>query len=986
LFHPTPIYVIPLGGIAVLSILPAFPTQGASRKPDRLDIPDTRPVEAPPDDGETNVSPSKPLPEPDWPAGSGRADLLLRECLRSRDPNSPFALEARRHLRELGEEGRAGLEAALASKHPAVVAVAADVLAETGSKSSLPKLRAALAGKAPREALEALSKAVATLDPEGAPVTFLELLAHGSGAVRARAAAAIGDRVRTVDLPVLLRVFRAAPPDGRERAARLLSGFEGPDVHAALLEGLSDPAPRVARACADTLALSTSPEILPRLNRIVRDGLFTREWAYACLALAMRDEESAESAFEPGTDSVCLEALGRADPFVSGAAAVALASIGYRSANLPATSYLDGPVPDALVRALAGQQFYPDFTSLLDLAERRLVLLTGESAPRGGPGWAAWWLDHRGGFRANRATFLLPEDVVRGLVLVVHRERVGPDEAPLRVAFRAEGAQLPAAVGRVEEIVLDAKEVEDLARRLRESEILLRPTSARVPGVGAAGSRALRLLVGGREKTIEASSADADPAYEAVEAYLLELRRALRWQRYHDPERWRSREEFLAEEREFLAGNPSAAERARHDKERILRVFPRLPDAPAREALADLEGIADLHRAWEAADDERLLARLSAGLPPKDLDRAIVVLLLRARGAGALAGVSRKLEESFGEWGREVLASALVQGSGEARREALRDAAPFARGAAARAASRMRDAGCEKDLLPLLADPEGSVRTSAIEALGRIGSVAAVDRIAILAREGDVDVRKAALLALGRLPGDVPLEALTIHLGDPRPEVRQAAIEGLAERGDARSAGALVAVFVSESRSSPTESMARRGLLRIGEGAWEALRPHILDSDPAVARSVRILLAELGDGTVVPALLEDRTRAPGDPLVKDALSRVTLRDFSDESDPGEAWRAWWEENREKHPRQWFLDALSREGIEFPGGPEALARDAPPAVLEALARAVENASWPVAARAAAWAGVVAGEDFGGVARRTTPTERSRLASRIRDARP
>jgi len=975
--------LILLGWAAVLLPTIAPPSPQGGRKPDRLDLPDPPSVRDEPVEEVPPAPSPASLPDPDWAAGEGRADLLLRECLRSRDSTSSFAQEARRHLIALGAEARPPLEAALASKHPAVVVVAADVLARMGARDAVPRLRAAAAGRAPREALDALLRAIATLDPEGSPTFLVGLLAHRSGSVRSRAAAALGDRVRAIDVPALVDVARRAPPDGRERAVRLLTGFEGEEVLALLLEGLDDPAARVARACAELLARSRSLEVVGRLHRVVADGIFTREWAYAGLALALRDEASAEPVVGTEVEPVCLEALGRADPFVSGAAAVVLATIGYRSPDPAAASYLDGAVPDALVRALAGQTFYPDFTSLLDVADRRLVLLTGEAGGRGGPAWAAWWLEHRAGFRANRATFLLPEDVARSLVAVYQREPLRPEEPPVRIAFRAEGVERPSRMGRAEDVFLDGREIEDLATRLRESDLLRRPPSTEGRALTAPGARVLRLSVGAREKTIHAPPSGSDPAFDAIEAHLMGLRRSLRWQRYFDPAVWASLGEFLAAERAFLAGPADATERARHRKRRILGAFPRLRGVEAREALADLEGITDLALVWEPRDDETLLSRLSKGLSPEDFDRAIVAVVLRAHGAESFAALARRLEESFGEWGREVLASALALGSADVRRAAFSDASPFVRAAGARAAGRARDAEAARDLFGLLSDPDDSVRVASVESLGRIGAPEAGERLAALVRGGGPEVRRAALLALGRIPGEAPLEALTLALGDPAAEIRSAAIEGLAERGDARSAGALTAVFLRDLRDAPAESTARRGLLRIGEGAWEALRTRILDPDPVVARSVRFLLAELGDGTVVPALLEERERAPKDPLVEDALARVTLRDFAEDPQPGEAWRAWWEENRRKSAQEWLAEGLAREGFELPGGVEALRRDAPPAVLESLARVVEGGSWPLAARAAALARVIVREDFGTVSRRTSETERGRLAARIRE---
>ncbi|MCI0587964.1 MAG: hypothetical protein L0323_14120, partial [Planctomycetes bacterium] len=540
--------ILALGFLSAGQVEPQAPAR-PGRDQRGLDLPDF-PASAPARPPAGAGSPLRSAtPGVDWPAGNGRADLLLRECLRTRDPGSPLAREVRRALGEMGDGAREAIESALASKHPVVLAIAAESIGPPADRA-VAALQRALESGPPREAVRPLVEALARVDPAGCVGALASLLRSPSGTVRTQAAAALVGRVRPEHVSLLAEAGREANPDARERIVEMVSSFEGPDASDFLLEGLEDASPRVAFACAAALARSGRQD--ERLNARIFQGRPDRGWGYAALSLAMREDVTLEPAFAEGIEDSLLPGLATADAFVAGAAAVGLATIGFRREDSAGSQVLDRAVPSALVASVATERFYRDFSSLHDLAIRRLSLLVGDGVLRSGPEWGAWWATHRSRFRAQRAGLPIPPGDERSFVVLYDREGgadpKGQDPSPpLRAVLGYEGTA--AAEGDSEIFLLSEEEIRDLARQARESGILDARVRPGVRGAPGSGLRRLVLRVGDRRKEVGWARGGGPPSFVACEAGVLDLLGRNRWQRYFDVDAGRSREEFVREAR-----------------------------------------------------------------------------------------------------------------------------------------------------------------------------------------------------------------------------------------------------------------------------------------------------------------------------------------------------------------------------------------------------------------------------------------------------
>ncbi len=205
-------------------------------------------------------------------------------------------------------------------------------------------------------------------------------------------------------------------------------------------------------------------------------------------------------------------------------------------------------------------------------------------------------------------------------------------------------------------------------------------------------------------------------------------------------------------------------------------------------------------------------------------------------------------------------------------------------------------------LIPLLGDPEPTVRAAAADALGRCADAAVGDTVAhALENETDLAVRRSLLRSLGQIAGGDAVPVLTRALTDEDPETRVVAIEALGATGSADAMPALQAVL-----DGPRHELlaAIRSLGELGDvQALPVILPFLesadLDRRRAAAGAVGSLAGAL-EQKVVDSLADDpdpwiRGRAVTMLAERGAASRTTLeRLAAADPDPnvrGEARRA-----------------------------------------------------------------------------------------------
>jgi hypothetical protein len=261
----------------------------------------------------------------------------------------------------------------------------------------------------PAKAAAGAVRALVELDPvRASPQVLLDLLRHPQMPARVAAAGALQAHAGPDLLPLLVPVLADASADVRARALDLLVRIEDPAVLALLVDRLDDRSPAVARKACEALARSADERAEARLLALAFDDpLPTRREAYAWLAIAEREDVSLRAILDVKHAPALLRALDSAQPLVSGAAAIALAGIGFRSPDVVATAWLDREVPERLIGLVAAVEFFSDFDSVRPSALRRLQQISGgDKLAEGGTdgaAWTRWWLAARRDFRASRA-------------------------------------------------------------------------------------------------------------------------------------------------------------------------------------------------------------------------------------------------------------------------------------------------------------------------------------------------------------------------------------------------------------------------------------------------------------------------------------------------------------------------------------------------------------------------------------------------------
>ncbi len=115
---------------------------------------------------------------------------------------------------------------------------------------------------------------------------------------------------------------------------------------------------------------------------------------------------------------------------------------------------------------------------------------------------------------------------------------------------------------------------------------------------------------------------------------------------------------------------------------------------------------------------------------------------------------------------------------------ALDDRRPSVRILSAQALGDMKSSEAVPSLVRLAAADRSPARADAIEALGKIGDVAALDPILVALADGSVTVRRKALASISHFQDQRAVQALVASIGDLDDECRQAAAGGLGEIGN----------------------------------------------------------------------------------------------------------------------------------------------------------------------------------------------------------
>lgn len=175
-------------------------------------------------------------------------------------------------------------------------------------------------------------------------------------------------------------------------------------------------------------------------------------------------------------------------------------------------------------------------------------------------------------------------------------------------------------------------------------------------------------------------------------------------------------------------------------------------------------------------------------------------------------------------------------------------------------------------LVGLLPHADQSVRRDVIGALIQIGQASVGPTIAVL-RHPDAEVRRAAVEVLGKLGAVEAIEGLTASLGDREADVRREIVYTLGKLGDRRAVGAVIGML--DDPNTAVRKVTAAVLAHLGdERAVGPLCLALWDMDMTVRWYAAYALGVLGDPRAVPSLgkaLGDRSehvaRTAADALV-----------------------------------------------------------------------------------------------------------------------
>ncbi|MBI3272998.1 MAG: HEAT repeat domain-containing protein [Planctomycetes bacterium] len=183
--------------------------------------------------------------------------------------------------------------------------------------------------------------------------------------------------------------------------------------------------------------------------------------------------------------------------------------------------------------------------------------------------------------------------------------------------------------------------------------------------------------------------------------------------------------------------------------------------------------------------------------------------------------------------------------------------------------------------------PSAPGAPSPAEAAAARARAAELDRWVQQAESGDKVERTYALRKLGKSGAREALRPLTLALHDRDAQLRVLAIEGLGDLGRPEALPYLI-----EQLSDPAASVATAALRTLPRFGNVAVIPSLL---------VAMRHPSAGARDAAARALEEMTRLPAgfDPDARSDEREKTVA----------AWEAWWTRSREKHPREWWTEAL-----------------------------------------------------------------------------
>ncbi len=962
-----------LAGLAVLVALPLGPCARAASAEDDpfgpgLPPPKKRPGDggfrfAPPDDTAPPSSPTGPATPPTGPKGAkapaGANDpvsLLIRQLATWPGQDGVKAAES---LLLTGPDVVDPLLRALDKGDPSCRPGAAWVLGKAGSPVHVPAILRAAAERQSGNRLEVFFEAAYELDAALTKKWLFSFLTLDRPMFRQRATEFLAERVTPEDRPRIDGLVNAPARQGAVRIAglELLSRLKATDAEDRLVDALGDPYPDVAKRATAILAEASSPALVLRLNRLVREA-DARQRAYATLAIVEVCRRERRNAFERETVTALAGRRGLLHPDRLPRAASAV-GLGWGGADVPdptIAGLLDSDVVSVLIETVGGDHFL-DYNSLVEPIFVTLRRLSGLELSSSAKPWAQWWQENLGTFHARRTLSGVPDADLPHARIVF--ETLDAEGRRRRASFVAEGGD------PVEDAyILPVAGFQALVGGLEDAGLFQEGDDQRVL---TDEHLAVKVGVFNQERRLVVVPSKEDARYETLRGRMDALEEGSAWQRYRDADEfpdagvWRKRQTELFSTAEADVRRVTLIHM-------IAFAFDDLPsDAARHEALDHLErlGANDL----SDAEARHLLAWATSSKAFGSVEARVTQRLAALRRPELAEPLVEALTQSASPAAQEELAVILSDAGPLRIREGFADPRSAVRSAAAVAASRLLSGPLAKDetvrarlgavfeqgLRALLVDPDSLVRVRAASSLAILGDATMLGKLQELYGDGDTTVRLAVAEGLGRIGGPSVQPLLVRIVGEVGPQaapIRAAALEAMARTGNREFArilqfymlndadagvqqaaeAALVSMASEEAQqvlvdaltNGTVEGPKRARLLRAlgrfeGPAVRETLGRFLEDADVAVVNQAALGLARQTEGVAVPYLVQilKRPEEPLRPNALEALQELTSTTMLVQGYEANAdqYEMWYRAHRKVGDRAWYRDALTRRGYD-----------------------------------------------------------------------
>ncbi len=833
---------------------------------------------------------------------------------------------------------------------------------------ALPILKQALLQRDFGEAARPCLKVVLKLDPAGGKSFLIQCLQGRVPSLRRAAEDLLRPLLLPGDAGALAPLLDARRVDTRLRALRLVAGRLPREGKSLLLQALQDPSLLCAREAARGLAkIRPFPEELKDL--LSKGPARGRGFGFALYAALLAAENGEKGILSPKWAPLFLQGLKDGDPFVSSLCAAALARLSYESEDLTGEKFHDREVMDRLVEVLSGRRFFPEFGTVIGQVERAARLLSGKGASVSGRRWEEWWKIAREGFLARRARLPLEDPKNRARTTVVMKDPVET------VAFLPRGSGEKPGPGE-KAILLPPSEQAALVGNLLGLGIEQKASSlggGLVPG-GNGAFTTFVLRLDGREMIVRGPS--GAPWVERLADLLRnEIDKNL-WQLYGPPP-GPARDRWWEEQRRFFA-SAGKAERAKRLERIVMDALPRLEGSLRVRALGHLLAIPGLENLLSDADVDLLLSLVGKSAGVDSRIRALLEVVALKKGPKTWEKLLAFLGPRWEKGGKECFLALLAHSSPGRIQSALSWKDPRVRAAAAVFLGKTRNAVWRDPIRALLKDSNGAVRAAAVDALAYFRDWASLGDVLPLARKDpSLQVRRSALLFAGRSGDPRVLPLLLKALDSPLGSIRITAIKALGLSQVPRAADVLAGLVASDPEGVAGK-LAARELSQWGNGdVRAAVRPLLGSPSSAVREAAVWILAESLDGTTIPRLLQFLREPAKYERARRALVLLTCKEFT--RDVAASYARWFETHGSEPETAWFVEGLKEAGYHPGFGPTELLPGAGLGAVPELVAVMRDArEWYFRVQASRRLQEITGKSFGIVTARTSPVERAAIA--------